>query len=146
MTNLSFRFYFGFAKEVILISGLIIRILLLILLGYLILYRNNQIDVILFLIFYIVVTSIYDYYLLVSKNIKYDYLTLYVQRNKDVWEEIPIKNILRIKRTYHYFYTIHYKISDFPEKKVVFFISPNPPFCKTKKVKEVLSYVQNKNT
>jgi hypothetical protein len=144
MNYLSFRFYFSFEKKAILISAVVIRILLLYLLGYLVLYKNNQIDVILFLIFYIIVTSIYDYYLLISKNIKYDSFALYIERGKN-WEEIQLKFVTKIKRTFFYFYTINYKIDDNLDKKVIFYISPNPPFCRPKKINEIISYIQYEN-
>lgn len=99
--------------------------------------KNNRIEVFSFLTLYIVTTNIFNYYLIKSKIIKYDSDFLYIFNGDNNFDQISIKDVVRINRTYHYFYTIHYIKSEV-EEKVVFFISPNPPFSKSNKVKEIL--------
>ena len=141
MQQLSYQFPFKYGKNILLISSIITSIALLVfMILYLLLGTTNRIGVFCFLTFYIVASNIFNYYLIISKSIKYDPKSILIKRKPETWEEIPIKDLIKIKRTYHYFYTLCYRTNDTSEKKVIFFISPNPSFFKSKKVKDVLDY------
>jgi hypothetical protein len=141
MKELSYQFPFKYGKKILLGSSIVTGIALLSFMFFYPLWETtNKIGVFCFLMLYISASSIFDYYLIKSKLIKYDYNSFFIQSDSDNWEEIPIKRLIKITRTYHYFYTLHFRCQDSSVKKIVFFISPNPSFLKSKKVKEVLDY------
>lgn len=141
MQLLSFQFYFKYGKNILVISSIVTSVALFIFMVYYLLWgTTSKIEVFCFLMLYIFTSNIFNYYLAKSKSIKYDSKSMLIQSDPNNWEEIPIKNLIEIKRTYHYFYTLYYRSTDASEKKVIFFISPNPSFFKSKKVKEVLDY------
>lgn len=143
MEQLSFKFYLKYGKNILLITSIIASIaLFLFMICYLLWGANNKIQVFCFLSLYISTSNIFNYYLIKSKSIKYDSDYLYIEHSNYNLEKIPIKNVVRIKRTYHYFYTIHYNSNKAEEETILFFISPNPSFFKSKKVKEVLNYAK----
>lgn len=143
MKPLSFEFYLKYGRNILVITSIIANIVLfLFMVFYLLWGTNNKIQVFCFLTLYISTSNIFNYYLIKSKSIKYDSSYLYIENSNDNLEKIPIKNVIRIRRTYHYFYTIYYNSNETVEGKIIFFISPNPSFFKSKKVKEVLSYAK----
>ena len=142
MKELSFKFYFRCGKHLIVSTSITGSILLFLFMLYYVFWCSNiKIEVLFFAMFYILTSNIFNYYLIKSKSIKFDSKSIFIKGKSNNWEEISIKSIIKIKRTYYYFYTIHYASIDAVEKKVVFFISPNPSIYKSNKVKEVLSYV-----
>jgi hypothetical protein len=142
MSQLSYKFRFKFGKRFNIISSIISSIAILIFIIYYIIFGGKiKIEAFCFLALYILYSNIFNYYLIISKTIKYNSDYFFIQQKSDDWEKIPIKNITKIKRTFHYFYSIHYKIIN-DKKKVVFFISPNPSFFKSQGIKEILSYIK----
>lgn len=140
---LSFQFYFKYGKNILIISSIVTSIAIFIfMIFYLLFGTKSKIEVFSFLMFYISTSNIFNYYLIKSKPIKYDSKSIFIQNGPNYWVEIPIKSIIKIKRTFHYFYTVYFRNNDASEKKVIFFISPNPSFVKSKKVKEILSYAK----
>lgn len=143
MEQLSFKFYLKYGKNILVISSITTSIaLLLFMLFYLLWGTDNKIQVFCFLTLYLSTSNIFNYYLIRSKSVKYDSNFLYIENGHNNWKEIPIRSVVKIERTYHYFYTIYYKSTEILGGKVVFFISPNPSFFKSKKVKEVLNYAK----
>lgn len=141
MQHLSYQFPFKYGKQVLLINSFVSSVAVFIFMIFYLLYGGtSKIEVFCFLILYISASSTFDYYLIKSKSIKYDTKSLLIQNDPDNWEEIPLKNVIKIKRTYHYFYKLYYRCNDASKKETVFFISPNPSFFKSRKVKEVLDY------
>lgn len=138
MKQLSYKYRFKFGKRFNIISSIISSIAILIFIIYYIIFGGEiKIEAFCFLALYLLYSNIFNYYTIISKTIKYNSDYFFIQQESDNWEEISIKNITKIKRTFHYFYTIHYKIIN-DKKKVVFFISPNPSFFKSPEVKEIL--------
>lgn len=143
---LSFQFYFKYGKAIYIACSAITNIAILSFASYYLLYGiNDKIWVFVFLMFYFFSSNIFNYYLIKSKAIKYNTKSIFVQNEFDVWIVIPINRIMKIKRTYHYFYTIHYINNDSYESIVIFFISPNPSFYKSIKIKEILNYAKEQD-
>jgi hypothetical protein len=139
MKQLSFKFNLKCGKNLIVVASIIADVALFVFMVYYILWgTNDKIEVFCFLTLYLSTSNIFNFYLIKSKSIKYNSNFLYIENDNGKWEEIPIKSVIKIKRTYYYFYSIYYEITSL--KKVVFFISPNPSFFKSRKVKEILDY------
>jgi hypothetical protein len=138
MKYLSFNFYFKFGKYFLIISLFVVNLSLIIFNFYhYILNKNNNLEILCFSLLILLFDNIFEYYLLKSKTIKYNKELILIEYTSGDWIEIPITKIDKIKRTYFYFYNIHYKSFDGKNMKVIFFISPNPPFERFHKVKEV---------
>jgi len=143
MKQLSFKFYWKFSKCLMVVTSIIANVLLLLFLVYYPLWGgDSKMQVFCFLMSYILISGIFDYYLMKSKSVKYDSDFLYIENGNDNWRKISIKSVVKIKRTYYYFCTIYCKRNDMLEDRIVFFLSPNPSFFKSKEVKEVLFYAK----
>ena len=143
MKQLSFEFYYKFLKKILIISSILSNFAILVFIIYYMFWGTNyKILAFCFLMIYVIISSVYNYYLIKSKSIKYDSNSILIQIKPNNWEVISLKRIIKIKRTYHYFYTIYYKSSEASIEKVIFFISPNPSFSKSEKVKEIFNFAE----
>lgn len=139
--QLSFIFYYKNSKNILSISSIITNILIfLFAINYLFIGTNNKFEIFIFSLAYVSTSSILTYFLMKSRRIAYDSKFIYIEQKPNIWLDIEIQKILKIKRTFYYFYTIFYLDSNSFIKKVVFFISPNPSLYRSEKVKEVLKY------
>jgi hypothetical protein len=147
MYYLSFRFYFKWSKLLFIISSTFVNIFVI---GYLI-YHFNNIDLtntntiiaILVSIIYVITSTIKDYYLYKSKTVSFDSSFLYIWENKKISRKIEIACIKRVVRKFHFYYLITFHEKCSPFKKILFFISPNPPFTKPENVKKLIKIIQN---
>lgn len=143
MKLLSFQFDFKFSKLVLIICSLISTFAIIIFLFYYLVNGiSNKFGISCFLVIYLIISNIFSYNISRSKNIVYDSKTLIIQINRNIFEEVPIRRVIKIKRTFFYFYTLYYWGPCNISKKVIFFISPNPSFSKPKQVEEVLTYAK----
>ena len=125
------------------VTSILASILLLLFLVYYLLWGgDSKMQVFCFSVLYIFMSSVFDYYLIKSKSVKYDSSFLYIGNGGDNWREISIKSVVKIKRTYYCFCTIYCMRNDMLEDRIVFFLSPNPSFFKSEEIKEVLCYAK----
>jgi hypothetical protein len=111
---------------------------------YLIWGGEKKLEVLIFSLIYTTSKSIFDYYLIRSKDVFFDEKYIYVKTINNQLISIQNTNIKTIKRVYYFFYEISLKENlDLPIKSVYYFISPNPSFFRQKELKEIINYAKN---
>lgn len=149
MKNLSFKYDWKFIKKLgFFVNALLIIIsiaflVLIITIDFVNITGNKKVFTIPFMLCFIVYFIFSFYYLLISLDVKYNESDLFI-KIEGKWEKIPIKNVLEIKRTFYFHYTIFLKRNNIIQKdKVVYYISPNPNPWRDKNVKEVLKFAEH---
>ncbi len=147
MKYLSFKYDWKFMKEIgLLVNGLLIIfaiafLIIILTVDFIRITYHDKIIGIVFLVLFIIYGFIHFYYLLISVDIKYNESDLFIKIDGK-WKKIPIINVLKIKRTFYFYYTIELNKNNILQKSRIVYLIPNPNFWRDKKVKEVLSFAE----
>lgn len=143
--KLSYIFRYRYLKLLLISTSVLINFtLMLFAIFYLIWGGEKTLEVLIFSLIYTTSKSIFDYYLIRSKDVFFDEKYTYVKTINNQLISIQNTNIKTIKRVYYFFYKISLKEKlDLPIKSVYYFISPNPSFFRQKELKEIINYAKN---
>ena len=139
---LSHQFSKSRIKNISLIISIIVNVVLSIVL--LKTWENATTGASITILCYILLTTLYDYFLIKSKVIKFDRQYIFIENSQNE-EKISVSQIFMIKRIYFFFYKIHYKNNSGEKKEVYFFISPNPSIKEPEKIKILKGLIHEKN-
>lgn len=120
-------------------SILICLVLLIFSILYMIWGTKNKIEVASISLLYCLLSSIFDFFLIKSKDVLYDETKIYIRKVKDNFAEIQFQQIVEIKRVFFYFYQISYfEDLNNVRSKVYYYISPYPSIFRQKELKMIL--------
>lgn len=137
VNNLSYKWK-GIEKSLLLFSTFLVNVIVLLFLVWYITFRKIiDEEIVIFCTLSVILSSLLDYYLLISKEVSFDEQYCYLGG-----EKISLFQIIRLKRWLYYYYKISYIINN---KRVscYFFISFNPTLSRNDNVKLFLSYIEN---
>jgi hypothetical protein len=137
MNTLSFEFKYYWMKFFLIIIIIVVNLFLITILGLSILNNNFTFLAILFTILYILESSIYGFLLYKSVSVKYDDTSIIILKKQIVQHQIDFSSIIKIKRTYYWFYRIEYNDEFDQHRTHYFYISPNPPFTQPDRIKKL---------
>ena len=150
MTRISFKFRFGFLRYVGVFIGILINLFLLFYTTLLVPIWNVKYGVgpIIAIIIYVVWTSIYSYFLLISRDVEYDDKLVSVGKNQnfDEAEIIKLESIIKIRRHLFFFYRIDYRDDHLNYNRIYFLVSLNPSLRDTPEIKELRLLISDKAT
>jgi len=134
--TLSDRFTQSWIKAVSIIVSFMVSVGLI---CYLFFFRETRFSSlsVLIIVGYVIVSSVYDYYLIKSRQVSFNNEFIFIEREKKKVEKIALKNILKIKRKLFFFYKIIFRNTTGDVAEVFIFISPNPPFSEPKKIRQL---------
>jgi len=148
MQYLSFKFYFRWIKNFWIFSSLFFRLAVTLLVIF-ILWNGDYtliktIEVVAFMIFYVSLSSIFDFLLYKSKTVQTDKEYLFIEQKDGTLQKVHISCIEKLQRKFHYFYKIQFKKDCLLYSDLYIFISPNPSFSRPKKFVEIMDRIKNK--
>ena len=138
MEKLSFEFKYFWIKFLAIFISISVNLFLIVNMILALIKWNFKVLIVpvIVCIIYLIVSVIYNYLLYRSVTIKYDDQNLIIFNRNLISQTIPIKSIVKIKRTFFHFYRITYKLDINTDSKLYFYISPNPPLTKPAMVKK----------
>lgn len=141
---LSFNYGFLYGKQLTLFISISVCVGLFI---FSILYMmwgiEKKIEVFSISLLYCLLSSIFDFFLIKSKDVLYDESSIYIRKGKKDLVELQYNQISEIKRVFFYFYRISFYESLVNIRNVIYYISPYPSFFMQKELKKILNNAKN---
>lgn len=140
--DLSFNFKFRYGRHIMICLSIVLCFFLLAFsILYLVLGSKNQIAVFFIIFLYCILSGVFDFYLIRSKDIFYDETKIYIREKKEVFDEIEINKIEKVKRVFFYFCRISFSTNaGVTGKRLYYYISPYPSFYRQKALIEILNH------
>lgn len=141
---LSFNYGFLYGKQLTLFISISVCLGLLIFsILYLMWGTEKKIEVFSISLLYCIQSSIFDFFLIKSKDILYDESSIYIRKGKNYFLELKFNHISEIRRVFFYFYRISFCESSDNIRNVIYYISPYPSFFMQKELKKILNNAKN---